>query len=159
MMAQERTAKIGPDRFLLGIVVGAMLLLVVSAIVVVVLRRSPVAIDPSSPTPAWSRPTLRRCEQAISRVRIATSRQRHALPRRRATGRHRHPDTTRRIRIVVEPMSEDASTATVRVSVTRFSVRGGPFSSSTTHHDLTVRLVREGGSWLLDQAVEPYVFS
>jgi hypothetical protein len=157
-MAQERSAKIGPDRFLLGIVVGAMLLLVVSAIVVVVLRRSPVAIDPSSPSGV-----VQAYAEAM-RAGDLTRAYSYLTPEARATATARNwssstPGYDNSIRIVVEPMSEDASTATVRVSVTRFSVRGGPFSSSTTHHDLTVRLVREGGSWLLDQAVEPYVFS
>jgi hypothetical protein len=158
-MAQERTATAGPDRFLLGIVAGAGLLLVVSVIVVVVMmRRSPVTIDPSSPSGVV---------QAYAEAMRAGDRTRafgYLTPEARATAIARNWSTSTpgyddSVRIVVEPISEDASTATVRVSVTRFYARSQPFfGSSTTHTDRTVHLVRQDGAWLIDEALEPYAF-
>jgi hypothetical protein len=154
-MAQQRVATAGPDRFLLGIVAGTVVLLVVSVIVVVMLRRSPVPVDPGSPAGV--------VQAYVEAMRTGDYPRAYGYltPEARATANARNwsystPGSDDSIRIVIEPTAEDAATATVRIDVTRFSPHGGPFGSSTIHHDLNVRLVRVDGSWLIDQPVEPY---
>ena len=62
------------------------------------------------------------------------------------------------VRIVFERGTIIGDTAEVKVTISRFYTRSDPFSSGTTHRDVTVHLVREEGAWRISQPPEPYAF-
>jgi hypothetical protein len=158
-MAHERTATTGPDRFLLGIVAGTVLLVVVSIVVVLMVGRSrptPPA-DPASPAgvvqayiEAWRVGDVERAHSYLTREARA-----EAESRDRTTYRPSADDNNR---IVVETVSMTGTTAEVKVTISRFQARSDPFSAGTYHRDVTVRLLREDGEWRISRPIEPYVF-
>jgi hypothetical protein len=159
-MAESRTSAPGADRFLLGIVAGAVLLIVASVMLVLVVRQSPPPPppDPSSPVGVVQAyiEALRAGDLDRARGYLTVEARASAVARNWPT----YPaSVNENLRIVVEPVREDTSTAEVRVALSRFSAQPGPFSSSTSRSELTVRLIREDGAWRINQPLEPYVFS
>ena len=153
----------GSDRFVLGIVVGAALLTVVGIIAVLVASRTPPPrpVDPGSPAgvvqaygEALRAGDLDRAYGYLSRgAQAAVSLNDY----RRRAYRPYLPDTAAQ-RVLVEPVTVGADTATVRVTSSRFSARPDPFSATTYHQDMTVNLVREDGAWRISRPAEPYPF-
>lgn len=68
------------------------------------------------------------------------------------------PSRDDNVRLVVETISTTDTTAEVKVTISRFYARSDPFSSNTSHRDVTVKLIREDGAWRISQPVEPYTF-
>jgi hypothetical protein len=159
MMTEQRTATAGPDRFLIGIVGGAILLILVSIVVVLLVGRSrptPPA-DRDGPAgvvqayiEAWRAGDVERAQSYLTRQARATAQSRDRSPY--------SPAVNDNVRIVVETVSSDADAAEVKVTISRFYARSDPFSANTSHRDVTVRLVREDGAWRISQPIEPYVF-
>ena len=48
--------------------------------------------------------------------------------------------------------------ASVKVTISTFTARSEPFSTSTYHQEVEVRLVRENGQWRIATPVEPFPF-
>jgi hypothetical protein len=153
----------GTDRFLLGIVVGAALLIVVGIVAVFVTSRTAALrpVDPDSPAgvvqayvEALRAGDLDRAYGYLSRAAQASV---SLDDYRRRAYRPFVPDTAEQ-RVLVEPVTVGADTATVRVTISRFTARADPFSTSTYHQDTTVALVREDGAWRISRPVEPYPF-
>jgi hypothetical protein len=152
-----------PDRFLLGIVVGAALLIVVGIGAALVTSRTaaPRPVDPESPVgvvqaylEALRGGDLDRAHGYLSRAA------QDSVPLddyRRRGYRSYLPDTAEQ-RVLVEPVTVGADTATVKVTISRFSARPEPFSATTYHRDTTVHLVREDGAWRISRPAEPYPF-
>lgn len=154
----------GTDRFLLGIVAGSVTLVLVgiAAVFFVGRPRPTQTFDPSSPAgvvqayvEAIRAGDRERAYDLLSRS-ARTEIQRDAT-RQRFPSASDSDDTGRRI--VIEPISETGDTAEVKVTISRFATRSDPFSSGTYHRDLTVRLVREGGTWRISQPAEPYQYT
>jgi hypothetical protein len=153
----------GTDRFLLGIVVGAVALIVVGVGAVFVTSRTaaPRPVDPDSPVgvvqayvDALRAGDLDRAYGYLSRTAQASVpldeyRRRFHLPY--------VPDISER-RVLIEPATIGADTATVKVTISRFTARADPFSANTYHQDATVDLVREDGAWRISRPTEPYPF-
>jgi hypothetical protein len=160
MMAQQRAPALGSDRFLLGIVVGAVLLIVVSIGAVVVVRQSPPPAppDPNSPVGVVHAyiDAIRAGDYSQARGYLTAEQRAALLARDWPTYAPPGNDT---VRIVVEPVREDATTAEVHITISRFSAGPGPFSAGTSHRDYTIHLVREDGAWRMTSALEPYAFS
>jgi hypothetical protein len=153
----------GSDRFLLGIVVGAALLIVVGIGAVLLTSRAaaPRPVDPDSPVgvvqayvEALRGGELDRAHGYLSRAAQASvpldDYRRHAY-------RPYAPDTSAQ-RVLVEAVTVGADTASVKVTLSRFSARPDPFSASTYHRDTTISLVREDGAWRISRPAEPYPF-
>ena len=158
-MAQQRSATLGPDRFLLGIVAGAVLLIVASVIVVLFVRQlpPPAPPDPNSPTGVVQAyiEAIRAGDLDRARGYLTAEARTASLTR---SWPSYPPTNDDNVRIVVEPVREDATTAEVRITVSRYYSRPGPFSARSSHNDYTARLVREDGAWRMNPALEPYVF-
>jgi hypothetical protein len=148
----------GPDRFLLAIVAGTVVL-VVAAILTVFLfgrDRTMAPADPNSPAGV--------VQAYIEAVRSGDSeRSRSYLTREaraQAEARDRqstYPRTrTDNLRIVVETISSTDTAAEVKVTLSRFYARSDPFSSGTSRTELTIRLIREDGVWKMTQPIESY---
>jgi hypothetical protein len=65
----------------------------------------------------------------------------------------------RQQRVLIEPLADGAERAEVKVTISTFSARSDPFSTSTWHREVVVRLVREGGAWRISQPSDPFVFA
>jgi hypothetical protein len=158
-MAEQQTAATGSDRFLIGIVAGAILLIVVSVVVVLVIGRPRPAApaDPEGPAGVVQAYVEALRAGDVDRARTYLSRQARAASQARERSSYA-PAVDDNVRIVVETVSADADTAEVKVTISRFYARSDPFSASTSHRDVTVRLVREDGAWRINQPLEPYVF-
>ena len=153
----------GTDRFLLGIVVGAVILVVVGIGAVLLTSRTATArpVDPDSPVgvvqayaDAVRAGELDRAYSYLSRVA------QEALPLDEYRRRSLRPfvgDTDEQ-RVLVEAVMVGTDTASVKVTISRFSARPSPFSAGTYHRDTTVYLVREDGGWRISRPVEPYPF-
>ncbi|TAK23355.1 MAG: hypothetical protein EPO26_08930 [Chloroflexota bacterium] len=156
-----RSPAAAPDRFLLAIVVGAILVVVGSIAAVVLARAAPpdTSVNPDSPvgvTRAYieairSGDSLRAREYLSPTARASIEKQPDAVPRYVES-----PD--RRRRIIVEPVEQTSDRATVKVTISTFTARSDPFSSGTWHNEVTVRLIRENDSWRISQPAEPYPF-
>jgi hypothetical protein len=148
----------GPDRFLLAIVAGTILLVVASIVVVFAFGRarpSPPA-DPNSPAGVVHAyvDAVRAGDQERARSYLTREARAQALARdRQDTYRPSRDDN---VRIVVEPVTTTDTTADVKVTISRFYARSDPFSSNTSHYDVTVKLIREDGNWRISQPIEPY---
>jgi hypothetical protein len=150
-----------PDRFLLAIVLGALALIVAGLAVVLALGRGPVAPppDPASPVgvvqsyvEALRAGDVDRARAYLSQsARAELDRQRDAFPRL-------YQPAGLEERVLMEPVEADADHAVVKVTISTFSARTDPFSSSTYHREVEVRLVREAGQWRIAQPAEPYPF-
>ena len=61
------------------------------------------------------------------------------------------PTADEHLRIVVETTTATETSAEVKVTISRFYARSDPFSSSTSHRDVTAKLVMEDGAWKISQ--------
>lgn len=162
-MSEGAATSAGPDKFLVGITVGAVLLVVLGIAAVFVVRRAPAPAPPDLSTPAGVVQAYADALRAgeVDRAYGLLSRSaREAMPidqfRRAATMPYRPADNERRV--LIEPLREEGDAAEVRVTVSRFSAGGSPFSAQTSHQDVTVQLVREDGAWRIVRPAEPYPF-
>jgi hypothetical protein len=150
-----------PDRFLLAIVFGALALIAAGVAVVLVLGRAPPPPPPDPASPVGVVQAYVEALQAgeVDRARSYLSQSARAeLDRERAAfGHYYQPGGVER-RVLIEPVEVDAERARVKVTISTFSARTEPFSASTYHREVDVRLVREGGQWRVAQPVEPYAF-
>jgi hypothetical protein len=157
-----RPLKPAGDRFLVGIVAGAVLLALAAVVVVFVGRpvagSSAAAADPGSPAGVvqayaeavregdFDRAYTYLSRSAQSATSLAAYRQRYGFPGPAGS----------EARLVIQPIKVEADSAEVRVTVSRFYANPTPFSPSTSRNEVTVRLVREDGAWRIDQPIEPY---
>jgi hypothetical protein len=150
----------GQDRFLLAIVAGTIVL-VVAAIVVVFLfgraRTAPPA-DPSSPAGVAQMYIEAVRDGDTTRARTYLTREARAQAEARDRQDAYRPSRDDNVRIVVETTSTTEPTAEVKVTISRFYARSDPFSSNSSHRDVTLKLVREDGAWRISQPIEPYTF-
>ena len=151
----------GQDRFLLAIVGGTILLVVVSVVVVLLLGRGRTAPppDPNSPAGVVHAYIEAVRDGDIERARSYLTRAARAEAESRDRQNAYRPSRDDTVRIVVETVTATEATADVRVTISRFYARSDPFSSSTSHRDVTVTLLREDGAWRISQPIEPYTFS
>ena len=160
--ASQPTPKRGQDRFLLAIVAGTVLLVVASIVIVLVIGRPRPAppTDPNSPAGVVHIYVEAVRAGYIQRARSYLSREARAQveSRDRPAYTYDGPASDQNVRIVVEPVSTTETTADVKVTISRFNARSDPFSTSTWHRDVTVRLVREDGDWKINSPVDPYPF-
>ena len=161
MSDTSASAPAPPDRFLIGIVVGALALIAAGIAVVLVLGRGPAPPppDPNSPVgvvqayvEALRDGDVERARSYLSQsARAELDRSRDAFPR------YYQSDSVQQ-RILIELVEIEGDHARVRVTISSFSARTEPFSSSAYHREVDVRLVREGGQWRIAQPVEPFPF-
>lgn len=150
----------GRDRFLLAIVGGTLLLVLVSVVVVLFFSRPrPAApVDPASPAGVVQAylEALRVGDFDTARGYLTRS------ARADSIARERSPYTAwsgnNNVRVVVETTSMTETTADVKVTISRFQARSDPFSSSTYHRDVTVRLLKEDGEWRINSPSDTYTF-
>jgi hypothetical protein len=153
----------GADRFLIGIVAGAIALIAAGILAVAFVGRGQPGrtFDPASPAGA--------VQAYVEAIRAGDRDRAYAMLSRSAQAdtrnqsyRERFPSPSdprgRSARVLIEPVSESGDVAEVRVTVSRFSARSDPFSTNTYHNETVVRLVREDGAWKIDRPIEPYVF-
>lgn len=148
----------GPDRFLVGIVAGTVLLVVISIIVVLIFgqARSTPPPDPNGPAGVvYSYVEAVRAGDADRARTYLTAQARTDFDTRLRTSPLR-PVSDERVRIVVDTVSQTDSAAEVKVTISRFYARSEPFSSNTSHRYVTARLIREDGTWKLSQAPFSY---
>jgi hypothetical protein len=149
-----------PDRFLVGIVLGAVLLIALGIAVVLLAARAPArpAADPASPAGVVQAyvEALRAGENDRARTYLSQS-ARDQLDKQ-GFPRPYHPGSVPERRIVIEPAEVGPDRAHVKVTVSSSSARSEPFSSSTYHNEIDVRLVRESGQWRISTPIEPFPF-
>lgn len=166
-MSQQETAPAqqprptgGSDRFLLAIVAGTILLVISSIVVVVLLGRGRPTPppDPSSPAGVVYAYVEAARNGEAEKARSYLTRSARAQAEARDRQDTYRPTRDDNVRIVVETVSTTETTAEVKVTISRFYARSDPFSSSTSHRDVTVKLVPEDGAWRISQPIEPYTF-
>jgi hypothetical protein len=161
MSDQAPTAR-GIDRFLLAIVVGAVLLIVLSVAAVLLVGRRPApTADPT--TPGGTVQIYVELVRAGSLERaygyLSRSAQASVPPDRFRQDGARYVGSSRTgERLLVEPLAVTGDTAEVKVTVSRFTARSDPFSSGSYHRDVAVNLVREDGAWRIDRPTDPSPF-
>jgi hypothetical protein len=149
----------GPDRFLLAIVAGTVVLVAVAVLAVFLFARDSRTVAPADPnSPAGVVQAYIEAVRAGDVERSRTYLTREARAQAEARDRQSTYPQSRadNLRIVVETVSSTDSTAEVNVTLSRFYARSDPFSSGTSRYDLTVRLIREDGAWRMTQPIEPY---
>lgn len=159
-MTDVSTARPGADRFLIGIVVGAVALIVIGIAAVVLLGRSaPPPPDPGSPVGVVQAyiEAVRSGEQEAARALLSQSARQQLDRNREVFPRYPGAPSVER-RVLIQPVSQSADRAEVKVTITTFSARSDPFSSSTYSREIQVFLVREGADWRINQPIEPFVF-
>ena len=157
-MSEARTTA-APDRFLLAIVGGAIALIVVGIAIVLLAggRGATPAADPASPAgvvqsyiEALRAGDRERAQQHLSRsARRAQEQIKEGFPRFPDMGAEER-------RYLIEPLQVGETTADVKVTISTFSARSEPFSTSTWHREVRVRLVHQDGAWRIDEPAEPY---
>jgi hypothetical protein len=151
----------GTDRFLLAIVAGVVLLILVS-IVVVFTTRGPRPTPPADPASivgiVQGYVEATRAGDA-EKARSFLTREARAQSEERSKQNPYSPTYDNNVRIIVEATAQTETTAEAKVTVSRFYANSDPFSSSTSHRTITVRLIREDGQWRITQPLEPYQFS
>jgi hypothetical protein len=159
-IAQQPRPSGGQDRFLLAIVAGTVLLVVISILVVVLFGRDRPAppADPNSPTGVVQAYIEAVRDGDMQRARSYLTRDARAQVEARDRQDIYRPSRDDNVRLVVETISTTDTTAEVKVTISRFYARSDPFSSNTSHRDVTVKLIREDGAWRISQPVEPYTF-
>jgi hypothetical protein len=151
-----------PSRWLLvaliGIVAGTILLVVVSVIVVFMLGRPRTAPPADTSTPAGVVQAYIEAlrDNDVTRSRTYLTNQARAEAEARDKNNTYRPSPQDSVRIVVEQVSATDTRAQVKVTTSRFYANSDPFSSSSSHRDTTVALVREDGAWRITQALETY---
>jgi hypothetical protein len=162
-MSENPTPAIGHDRFLIGIVVGAVALIVVGIAAVVLVGRGPAAppADLGSPVgvvqayvEAVRAGDLDRAYSFLSRSEQAAVSLSEYRRRFSTTARPTNTES----RVLIEPVTVGSDTAEVKVTISRFSARADPFSTGTSHQEVNVRLVKQDGTWRVDQPIGPYPF-
>lgn len=158
--AQQPRPGGGQDRFLLAIVAGTVVLVVVSIVVVFFFGRTRTTPPPDPNSPAGVVHAYVEAVRAgdTERARSYLTRAARAEAESRDRQNTYRPSREDNVRIVVETVSTTDTAADVKVTISRFYARSDPFSSSTSHYDTTVNLVREDGAWRIRQPVEPYTF-
>jgi hypothetical protein len=158
--AQQPRPAGGQDRFLLAIVAGTILLVIASIVVVFLFGRSRPTPPPDPSSPAGVVQAHIEAVRAgdMQRARSYLTREARAQVEARDRQDTYRPTRDDNVRIVVETISTTESTAEVKVTISRFYARSDPFSSNTSHYDVTVKLIREDGAWRISQPVEPYTF-
>jgi hypothetical protein len=144
-----------------GIVVGTLLLVLVGIVVVFIFgrTRSTPPSDPNGPAGVVYGYVEAIRAGDVDRARgYLTAQARADFDNRTRTNPVR-PSSDDRVRIVVETISTTETTAEVKVTISRFYARSDPFSSSTSHRDVTARLIREDGAWKLSQPLMAYELS
>ncbi|MGE3273437.1 MAG: hypothetical protein AB7P40_32180 [Chloroflexota bacterium] len=155
------TPRGGSDRFLLAIVIGAVLLIVLG-VAVVLLNRKPAATPPADP--ASVNGVVQRYVEAMRAGDLDTARS-LMTSEARADSQSRDGQNPYRasaddnVRIIVETASQTETTAEAKVTISRFYARSDPFSSNTSHRTVTVKLLREDGEWRVSLPTSPYSFS
>ena len=156
-----RAAPAPPDRFLLAIVLGALALIVAAVAIVLVLGRAPAPPPPDPASPAGVVQAyveaLRAGDFDRARGYLSQSARAELDRSRDAFPRYYQSDSVQR-RILIELVEIEGDRARGRVTISSFSARTEPFSSSAYHREVEVRLVREGGQWRIAQPVEPFPF-
>jgi len=163
-MDRSPAAGAGTDRFLLGIVVGSIVLILVgiAAVFVAGRARPTQTFDPASPGGV--------VQAYVEAIRAGDRNRAYAQLSRTARAEWDRDTTRSRFpaasdpdrggsRLIIDPRSESADAAEVKVTISRFSTSSDPFSSGSYHRDVTLRLVREDGAWRIDQPTEPYQLS
>lgn len=144
----------------MAIVGGTVVLVLLSIVVVAVFGRSRTAppADPNSPVGVAQAyvDAVRNGETERSRTYL-TAEARAQASRSQTPSYATTSDDN--LRIVIDTISATDTTAEVRVTVTRFYPRSGPFSSSSSHRDVRLRMIREDGAWRITQPVDSYSFS
>jgi hypothetical protein len=163
MMAERAPTARGIDRFLLGIVVGAVLLMLAGVGAVFLARQAPAAppADPASPVGVVQGyvEALRAGDADRAYGHLSRSAQAGlALDEYRRRFHRPYAPPTAEQRVLIEPITQGADRAEVRVTLSRFTADAHPLSASTSHRETTVQLVREGGAWRVSQPAEPYLF-
>jgi hypothetical protein len=152
----------GPDRFLLGIIIGAAALVVAAIALVLFGRPAPATpADPASPVGVVQAYIQAIWAGDVERAYgYLSSDAQQALPltdyRKTFTRGPYETDSERRL--IIEPVSETPTRSEVKVTISRLAVREGPFATSTYHYDVTVILVRQADAWRVDVPAEPYPF-
>jgi hypothetical protein len=148
----------GPDRFLLAIVAGTVVLVAVAILAVFLFARDRTGApaDPNSPAGVVQAYIEAVRGGDIERSRTYLTREARAQAEARDRQSTYPQSRADNLRIVVETVSSTDSTAEVKVTLSRFYARSDPFSSGTSRYDLTVRLIREDGAWRMTQPIEPY---
>ena len=159
-MAETVASGQRPDRFLVGIVVGALLLIVLGIAAVFVAGRTPstTVADPSSPVGVVQAyvEALRAGDADRAYGYLSGSAQ-ASVPRDQYLQRFpRFSPPNEASRLLIEPGTIGPDTAEVKVTISRFNSGGAPFSANTYHQDVTVRLTMENGAWRIVQPAEPY---
>jgi hypothetical protein len=146
------------DRFLIGIVAGTILLVIISVVVVFMLGRprSAPPADPSTPAGVVQAYIEALRDNDVARSRTYLTSQARAQAEARDKNSTYHPSPQDNVRIVVEQVSATETRAEVKVTTSRFYASADPFSSSTSHRDTTVILVREDGAWRITEPLETY---
>lgn len=162
-MTENAPATPGTDRFLVGIVAGAVLLMLLGVVAVVVVGRAPAAAtaDVGSPVgvvqayvDAIRAGEIERAYALLSRsAQATTSLQEFGRPFARAFG-----PSDGASRVLITPATQGADTAEVKITISRFHARAEPFSTNTSHQDVSVRLVHEDGAWRISQPTGAYPF-
>ena len=151
----------GPDRFLLAIAGGAIILILIS-IVVVFMTRSPRPTPPADPASivgvvqGYVEATRAGDAEKARSYLTRAARTESELPANRNLYQ---ASSDRDVRIIVEAVSETETTAEAKVTISRFYARSDPFSSNTYHRTVTVTLLREDGQWRISQPISPYQFN
>jgi hypothetical protein len=161
-VSDRPTATVGVDRFLLGIVAGAILLVVVSIVVVFQAGRGSrqAVVDPDSPSGVvQSYVEAIRAGQVDRAYGFLSRSAQTTVPldmfRQRFSRRADSPDSTSRV--LIQLTSSNAESAEVKVTISQFSAQSDPFSTSTYHRDVTIHLVGEDGAWRIDRPAGPFL--
>lgn len=146
-----------PDRFLIGIVVGAIALVIIGVVVAVMGGRSPAPVDPNSPAgvvAAYVEATRTgdydAADAKLSRAAIAQR------DRDRTVRRPIGPASDSNVSIAVETTRQTDDSATARLTVTRFYGSPSLFGSNRSTSEYLVPLVREDGAWRINQPIYEY---
>jgi hypothetical protein len=162
-LAERRpVAKTGMDRFLIAIVTGTILLVVVGVAVAASGAGTAAHQRLEAGTPAA---VVQEYVEALQSGNLDHAYALLSTPARAAWSRDRYQEDFPRYvppsgverRLLIEPIKSDATSALVRVTVSRF-LPGNPLFMGTSHQEVDVYLVPEGGAWKIDRPVEPYPF-
>jgi hypothetical protein len=162
-MSERAAAVTGTDRFLIGIVAGAVLLVLAGVAAVFLAGRAPATptADPDSPAGV--------VQAYVEAVRAASPDRAYALLSREAQAATSLDQYRRQllrpyapedsdVRLLIEPATVGADTAEVKVTISRFAPRPEPFSAGTYHRTVTVQLAKEDGVWRIKQPTAPFAF-
>lgn len=137
-----------PDR-ILRVLVGVIGLLVVVALAVVFSRGGPEPLEEASPAG-----TVQRYSNAVIDGDTAAA-DAFLTAAARSQCRGTYSGEPRPSRVVLISTTERGDRATVRVSIVQSSQGGGPFGPSEYEMEDAFTLVKERGTWKIDQAPYP----